>query len=277
MHRRFPDLDAVLRNALAWPVANVAFAVIDRCGDDHLSGAVDEPFELASISKLYTALATLIGCEEGICVLDEPVPGVDGATVRDLLCHAAGLGFDADGPRGRPRVRRTYSNHGYQLLGDLVAHRAGFAFADYVSEAVCQPLGMRTARLVGAPGSGMRASASDVALLARELRRPTLIAAETWRAMITPQYPRLDGVLPGYGRQSPNPWGLGPEIRGHKNPHWTSPDNSPGTFGHYGRSGTLLWVDPAADVALIALTDREFGAWAVEDWPRLASDVLDHA
>lgn len=277
MHRGFPDLDAVLRDALAWPVANVAFAVIDTRGDEHRSGAVDEPFALASVTKLFTALATLIACEEGICALDEPVEGVDGVIVRDLLCHAAGLAFDAEGPRTRPRQRRTYSNRGYELLGGHVAARAGFAFADYLREAVCEPLGMRTARLVVGAGSGMHASAGDVARLARELRRPSLISAETWRAMTTPQYPELDGMLPGYGRQSPNPWGLGPEIRGHKDPHWSSPQNSPATFGHFGRSGTLVWVDPVADVALVALADREFGAWSVEAWPRLSADVLQHA
>jgi CubicO group peptidase (beta-lactamase class C family) len=275
--RGFADLDAVLRNGLSWPVANLAFAVIDHRGHEHFSGDTEREFALASVTKLFTALATLVACEEGICTLDEPVACVEGATVRDLLCHAAGLPFEGDGPRSTPRTRRTYSSLGYEYLGELVAQRAGFAFADYVHEAVCEPLGMQRACLAGSPGSAMVASAIDVARLAHELRRPTLLAPETWQAMITPQYPALEGVLPGYGRQQPNPWGLGPEIRGHKTPHWSSPANSPATFGHFGRSGTLLWVDPVADIALVALADREFGAWAIDAWPRLSSDVLDHA
>lgn len=277
MLRGFADLDAVLRNGLSWPVANVAFAVIDRHGDEHLRGDTDREFALASVTKLFTALATLVACEEGICDLDEPVADVDGATVRDLLCHAAGLPFEAGGLRVPPRMRRTYSNHGYEMLGDLVTARAGFTFAEYVREAVCEPLGMVGARLAGSPGSAMVATVGEVARLARELQRPTLLAPETSQAMRTAQYPQLDGMLPGYGRQCPNPWGLGPEIRGHKDPHWSSAANSPATFGHFGRSGTLVWVDPVADVALVALADREFGAWAVEAWPRLSSDVLDHA
>ncbi len=276
MHRALPDLDAVLRAGLAWPVANVALAVVDADGNEHAVGSVDRPFALASVTKLFTALAVLVACEEGIVGLDEPVDAVPDATVRDLLCHAAGLPFE-DGPRSRPRTRRSYSNLGYQLLGDLVAQRAGFSFAEYLHEAVCEPLGMHPAPLVGPPGSGMVADARDVLRLAHELRRPTLIAPETWRAMTTVQYPDLAGVLPGYGRQSPNPWGLGPEIRGTKHPHWSSPGNSPATFGHFGRSGTLVWVDPEADVAVVALTDRDFGAWAVEEWPRFASEVLEHA
>ena len=277
MLRAGPDLDAVLRTGLAWPVANVAFAVIDARGDEHLEGSVDRPFALASVTKLATALAVLIASEEGIVELDEAVPRVPGASVRDLLCHAAGLPFEADGLCAPPRARRTYSNVGYQMLGELVATRAGFSFGEYVHEAVFEPLGMRGARLQGHPGSGAVADVRDLALLARELRRPTLIAPETWRDMITVQYPTLAGVLPGYGRQSPNPWGLGPEIRGAKEPHWSSPHNSPATFGHFGRSGTLVWVDPVADVALVALTDREFGTWAAAEWPVFSTQVLHHA
>ena len=267
----------MLRDALAWPVANVACAVVDRNGDDHVIGDADRVFALASVTKLCTALATLIACEEGICSLDDVAPGVEGATVRDLLCHAAGLPFESGGLTHMPRLLRTYSNQGYQVLGDLVAHQAGFAFADYVREAVLEPLGMLDAVFEGHPGSGMRASAGSLLALVRELQRPTLIAPETWRAMTSVQYPELNGVLPGYGRQYPNPWGLGPEIRGTKAPHWSAPWSSPETFGHFGRSGTLLWVDPVAGVAMVALTDREFGAWAMEAWPRLTGDVLDHA
>ena len=83
------------------------------------------------------------------------------------------------------------------------------------------------------------------------------------------QFPGLDGVLPGFGRQTPNDWGLGIELRDAKAPHWTGERNSPRTYGHFGRSGTFLWVDPDAGVALACLTDRDFGDWAKEAWPRL--------
>jgi len=35
-----------------------------------------------------------------------------------------------------------------------------------------------------------------------------------------------------------------------------------------------LWVDPAADLALIVLTDRKFGDWAYQPWPALSDEVL---
>jgi CubicO group peptidase (beta-lactamase class C family) len=87
-------------------------------------------------------------------------------------------------------------------------------------------------------------------------------------------YPGLAGVLPGYGRQQPNDWGLGWEIRGSKDPHWTGATSSPETFGHFGRSGTFLWVDPEAGLACLALTDRDFGDWAIQAWPAFIDQVL---
>ena len=59
-------------------------------------------------------------------------------------------------------------------------------------------------------------------------------------------FPGLRGVLPGVGRFDPLDWGLGFEVRGSKSPHWTGTRNSPATFGHFGGTGTFLWVDPAA-------------------------------
>ena len=50
--------------------------------------------------------------------------------------------------------------------------------------------------------------------------------------------------------------------------------NTPETFGHFGGAGTFLWVDPVANVALVVLTDREFGPWALEVWPVLSDEVL---
>ena len=76
---------------------------------------------------------------------------------------------------------------------------------------------------------------------------------------------------------TPNDWGLGFELRDGKSPHWTGSRNSAQTFGHFGRAGTFLWVDPVAGVALGCLTTLEFGDWAKEAWPRLSDAVLAEA
>ena len=35
-----------------------------------------------------------------------------------------------------------------------------------------------------------------------------------------------------------------------------------------------MWVDPATEVALVVITDREFGPWALDVWPALSDAVL---
>jgi len=136
---------------------------------------------------------------------------------------------------------------------------------------------MTATELVGRPSSGLAGSATDLGRLARELLRPTLLQPATYRAMTEVAFPGLAGVLPGLGRFDPLDWGLGPEVRDGKEPHWTGTRNSPRTFGHFGGAGTFLWVDPALDVGLVCLTDRPFGAWALDAWPALSDAVVGAA
>ncbi|MEO7125052.1 MAG: serine hydrolase domain-containing protein [Nakamurella sp.] len=257
----------------AWPVPNVAAAVVTADGILATRGAIDRIFPLASVTKLITAQAVLVAAEEGVVELDDPA-GPPGATIRHLLAHASGLSFDGHDVQGTPAHRRIYSNGGYELLGGIVATRSGFSFPDYVREAVTAPLGMTNSSVPGHAGQSGLATADDIAILARELLTPTLLAAETHAMATAVAFPGIDGVLPGYGVQRPNDWGLGPEIRGTKHPHWTGSNNSPGTVGHFGQSGTLCWADPVAGIGLVALTDRDFGDWAKPLWSALADAVL---
>jgi CubicO group peptidase (beta-lactamase class C family) len=146
-------------------------------------------------------------------------------------------------------------------------------FAEYLAAAVLEPLCLG-ARYDGRPGSGVYGSLDDLLALGRELLAPVLLAQETLAEATSVQFAGLVGVLPGFGRQEPNDWGLGFELRDGKSPHWTGTRNSRRTFGHFGRSGTFLWVDPDVGVALACLTDRDFGAWAVTAWPELSDAVL---
>jgi CubicO group peptidase (beta-lactamase class C family) len=140
---------------------------------------------------------------------------------------------------------------------------------------VFEPLGMTASHLDGSPAADVVSTVDDLLRFAAGL--PRLLSSEMLAEATTPQFPELDGVVPGYGSQHPNPWGLGFEIRGAKAPHWTGTRNSPRTYGHFGRAGTFLWIDPAVDVALVALTDREFGGWAKERWITLSDAVLTGA
>jgi CubicO group peptidase (beta-lactamase class C family) len=133
---------------------------------------------------------------------------------------------------------------------------------------------MNDTDLLGSPAHGATSTIDDLLRFGAELLTPTLVDRSTLAAATTPVFELLGGILPGFGRQEPNPWGLGFEIRGHKTPHWTGPSNSPKTFGHFGRAGTMLWVDPVAGRAAVALTEREFGPWAAHGWPVLSEAIL---
>jgi CubicO group peptidase (beta-lactamase class C family) len=256
-----------LRQVEAWPVGHVAVAVAGRAEASH--GRVERAFGWASVTKLATAVAVLVAAEEGIVDLDEPA-GPPGATLRHLLAHASGLPFQGDRPIARPGVRRIYSNTGFEIAAALVAGRAEMPFAAYFEHVWGFPL-------AGPAGSGVEAPLGDLLVLARELLAPARVAPETLAEAVTVQFPGLDGVLPGFGRTGRNDWGLGFELRDGKSPHWTGERNSPRTYGHFGARGTFLWVDPDAGLALACLTDRDFGPWAKEAWPRLADAVLSEA
>ncbi len=255
-----------------WPVAHAAAAVVDRGGIRDAHGDLDRRFALASVTKPLFATAVLVAVEEGTVELDAAA-GPEGATVRHLLSHASGLGLDG-GELARPGRRRIYSNAGFEVLGATLSGACGFAAGAYLAEAVLDPLGMDATSLQGSPAHAATSTVSDLARWVGELLAPTLLAPETVALARSVAFAGLDGLVPGYGKQSPNDWGLGFELKGTKAPHWTAPDGDPATYGHFGRSGTFVWIDPHREIALVVLTDREFEAWAKPLWPALSTTVL---
>jgi CubicO group peptidase (beta-lactamase class C family) len=264
-----------LRQVESWPAETVAVGVLRGGETAAARGPGDQVFRWASVTKIATALATLVAAEEGVVDLDGPA-GPRGSTVRHLLAHASGLPFEAGAPIAKPGQRRIYSNAGFEVLAESVAEAAEMPFEQYLAEAVLRPLGM-AAELRGSSAAGLEGTLDDLLRLGAELQRPRLVAPETLAEATQVQFPGLVGVLPDIGRMDPNDWGLGLELRDAKAPHWTGARNSPRTFGHFGGSGTFLWVDPEVELALACLTDLEFGSWALEAWPRLADAVLAEA
>lgn len=267
-----------------WPVPTAAAVVVSRADGSGASGQAapvvagghgptGQRFALASVTKPLTAYAALIAVEEGAAELDEPA-GPDGSTVRHLLAHTSGLAFDEDRPMAAPGTRRIYSNAGFEALGDHLAKVTEIPFPQYLHEAVLEPLGMAATELQGSPAKDGVSTADDLARFAAELLSPRLLSASTLEEATSVAYPGLKGVLPGYGNKSPNDWGLGFEIRDGKSPHWTGTSSSPRTFGHFGQSGTFLWVDPDAGAACAALADLDFGQWAIDAWPPFTDAVL---
>ncbi|MFC0675676.1 serine hydrolase domain-containing protein [Brachybacterium hainanense] len=236
-------------------------------------GDVRRAHPLASVSKPITALGALVAVDRGVLDLDEPA-GPAGSTIRHLLAHAAGYAFDARQELARPGERRMYSNAGFEVLGEQLELATGYEIGEWLETTVCDPLGLADLEVEGSPAAGFHGSITDLLALGRELLRPTLIGSELAREARTVQFPGLPGLLPGYGRQSPNDWGLGLEIRGAKSPHWTGSLSSPETVGHFGQSGSFLWVDPQAQLAAAFLGEKPFSPVHVAAWPGLTDAIL---
>lgn len=259
-----------------WPVPTASAAVVRSDGSVvGTYGPTDRRFHLASVTKPLAAYAALVAYEEGAVELDEPA-GPEGSTVRHLLAHTSGLAFDDHRVTSAPGTRRLYSNAGFEVLGDHIAKATDIPFAEYLHQAVLAPLGMTGTTLEGegSPAKDGWSTVDDLVRFAAEVQAPRLLDPRTVAEAMSVTYPGLKGVLPGYGHQNPNDWGLGFEIKDSKSPHWTGSSSSPRTFGHFGQAGTFLWVDPDAGAACVALTDRPFGPWAVEVWPPFTDAVL---
>ena len=263
------------------------------------AGEVDEIFPFASVTKPIVAWSALVAVERGLLDLEAPAqpgearsmagscavpapagscavpaPALTGATVRHLLAHASGIAFDSDAVLAVPGTRRIYSNRGIEILGERIEEATATPLERWIETTVLEPLGMSSVLVPGSPAHSGEGSARDLAVFARELAAPRLISADSAREATSVVFPGLDGILPGYGRQAPNDFGLGVEVRGRKRPHWTGTTSSPATFGHFGQSGSFIWVDPEARRQAVFLGARPFGRAHAAHWPELSDQIL---
>jgi CubicO group peptidase (beta-lactamase class C family) len=268
-------LDAALAEEFAaWQVPHGGCLMIDAHGRTVVAGDPDEVLPWASVTKVAAALAVLDVVADGALDLDAPA-GPAGSTVRHLLAHASGLAFDEERSLSAPGRRRVYSNVGIDtVVAAAVAAAGARDAASMLAARVFAPLGMTRTTLVGPAAHGAQGPLADLGLLAGELLVPTTLRPDVVEAIAQPAFPGLAGVLPGFGRQEPNDWGLGAEIRGRKSPHWLPASVPPDTFGHFGQSGSFLWIDRQDGIAGAALTGTAFGPWAAQAWPRTTERML---
>ena len=257
------------------------------------AGRIDEVFPFASVTKPIVAWSALVAVERGLLDLEAPAGAgtahgaagagtahsaaramLPGATVRHLLAHASGIAFDSDAVLAAPGTRRIYSNRGIEILGERLQEATATPLERWVETTVLEPLGMSSVLVPGSPAHSGEGTACDLAVFAGELAAPRLIGASLAAEATSVVFPGLDGVLPGYGRQAPNDFGLGVEVRGHKHPHWTGRAGSPTTFGHFGQSGSFIWVDPEARRQAVFLGERRFAAVHKDAWPDLCDQIL---
>ena len=164
----------VLETIEAWPVPAAAAAVVGTSGVLATHGDVGHRFALASVTKPLVARAAQVAVEEGAVDLDTPA-GPPGSTVRHLLAHTSGLAMLDDKVLARPATRRIYSNVGFRVLAETIETATGIEFADYLTEAVLEPLGMSATTLHGGAqtaGYGATSTVTDLVRFAGDLLLP---------------------------------------------------------------------------------------------------------
>ena len=171
-HPDFSGVALVAENGK--PVFHKAFGYRDR--EAGLSNDTTTVFELASVSKQFTAMIIMMLQEEGKLTYEDslsrfiPELPYRGITVRHLLTHTSGLpdyqavmdehwdktkvaGNDqiiqyliAFHPEKRfePGARYEYSNTGYVLLGSIAEIASGKNFIDLCRERIFTPVGMKS-------------------------------------------------------------------------------------------------------------------------------------
>jgi len=230
------------------------------------AGDLDAVRPWASVSKMAVALAFGVEVDWGVHEFTQNF-GPRGATLANLLSHSSGLGYE-EGDRTVPvATKRVYSNVGFDHAVSVVVKDNDPAA--WLEERVFSPLGMETTRLLGRACADVSGSTRDMATLAVAWLRPDAISKATRDRQIRPYLPDLAGIVPGFGRFTPCPWGLGPEVRGVKE-HWMG-DWPAESFGHFGQSGSMMLLNANEQIGLVATSTEAFGPWAVELWPKWTS------
>jgi len=213
-----------------------------------------------------------------------------------------------------PGAELRYSNAGYAVLARLVEHVTGEPFWDAARRRVLDPLDLRDTvarpglaladrlalladtshvgteletyngaywRDLAIPWGGLFGTARDLARFAGAFlpAGPRLLAPPTVALMTSDQAGGVPGGVESVGvRWRVAHWGLGWEVKGSKRRHWTGELTSPRTFCHFGHAGTLLWADPARDLALAVFANRtttHLWPFVPARWARLSNAVAD--
>lgn len=112
-------------------------------------------------------------------------------------------------------------------------------------------------RDLGAPWGGMTASADDLAIFLRHLLTISkgekgILHPQMLRAMTSNQLEYLPNIDPAIARSTP--WGLGWQLNWPSHPRGFGSILPPNAYGHWGATGTLLWVDPKSELYGVILT-----------------------
>lgn len=146
-----------------------------RSFEDHVALKTKDIFELASLSKQFTAMMVMMCEEKGLLEFDDAVGKYldipyRGITIRQLLTHTSGVPdyqavmdehWDKSKVAGNPEIleylntyrppmlfepgeKYQYSNTGYVFLASIVEKATGKDFVDLMREWIFQPLEMKS-------------------------------------------------------------------------------------------------------------------------------------
>jgi beta-lactamase class C len=272
--------------------------------------ALDDPLEQhlpgAASAQPGVTLRTLL-CHSSGLPLD--VSAQAAPYTRKLDWPALAAACQSTALEAPPQTRVQYSNVGYGLLALVVEQRTGVGFAEALAQLVLHPLGVEAYlggepprppavvadvrsshrrgelepfnsafwRGLAFPWSGLVSTADGALGILRAFQgRPAGFLRTATRDAATRSHTgELSGGFMKPLLWSPCPWGLGPDIRGEKEPHWAPAAAGRDSFGHSGASGTLAWAAPAADVAWVILGARTAdNGWLLRRAPAIGAAIL---
>lgn len=256
-----------------------ALSFFDASSLRFTSGDITAEFPLASVTKLFAARGFLIAIERGIIRLED-VREVgfppEETTFRQLISHVSGVSFDSPTRCASAGKKRVYTNFAFEEADRWVSSQLGTCFADWLDENVVAPLELQDTYIPGSVAHSGRGSVRDLVRLGQELLTPQLVSFSLAEHARTVQFSGLRGVTPGFGSYADNQWGLGMEIRADKQHTWFPLLSEGATFGHFGRSGSFLWVAPESGFGAAFLGAEPTGQWHKDHWSRL-NDWLIHS
>ena len=105
-----------------------------------------------------------------------------------------------------------------------------------------------------------------------------ILARETVDEYLAPQLGELPGEVAGVGTWDALAWGLGFDVRGTREPHWTGSALSASASSHFGAAGTLAWLDRELGAGLVVLANRgTYSGWwrGAGGWGDISAAVRD--
>ncbi len=186
-----------------------------------------------------------------------------------------------------PNTDFKYQSKGILLAAEIVERISGQRLRDFEKKEIFDPLGMNRSALglngfaiadtvwcgmtkpesgdsahwgpnspywrdIGAPWGGMHSSGLDLAILLQtmlnggEYAGRRIFSAAAVRAMTTNQNPTLANA----------PWGFGWALAGSRVWNFFGELVTPGSFGHVGATGTVVWADPERQLSCAILTNQ---------------------